>query len=203
MNLIDRDDITGLVLAGGRGSRMSGADKGLQNVKGIPMAMHTLLHLQMQVGRTMINANRNLSAYEAMGVPVWPDSIEGYIGPLAGILAGLERAETGWMITVPCDTPWFPVDLVERLADAAATAGASMAMAATSQEGPPRLQPGFCLLRVNLVESLVSFLHAGERDLEKWGAQEGAILVPFEDAEKFRGADTVEELRQLHNFRMF
>ena len=108
-------DVTGLILAGGRGSRMGGVDKGLQNFNGMPLALHTLLRLQPQVGEVMINANRNLAAYESFGVPVWPDVLADYAGPLAGFLTGLERCETRWLVTVPCDTPLFPLDLVERL----------------------------------------------------------------------------------------
>ncbi len=116
MNSISADDITGLILCGGRGSRMGGADKGLQTFNGLPLAMNALMRLGTQVGHVMINANRNLAAYESMGVPVWPDPMGDYPGPLAGWLAGLERCETPYMVTVPCDTPNFPADLVERQA---------------------------------------------------------------------------------------
>ena len=92
--MIDPDDITGLILAGGRGSRMGGVDKGLQAHLGMPLAMHALLRLAPQVGQVMINANRNLSAYESMGAPVWPDALPDYPGPLAGFLAGLEHCAT-------------------------------------------------------------------------------------------------------------
>ena len=122
--MIESNDITGLVLAGGRGSRMGGVDKGLQNFRGLPLALHTLMRLQMQVGATMVNANRNLAAYEAFGAPVWPDVLADYAGPLAGFLTGLERCETPWLLTVPCDTPLFPVDLAQRLAHAACREGA-------------------------------------------------------------------------------
>ena len=113
-----RGNITGLVLAGGRGSRMGGVDKGLQNYRGMALALHALLRLQPQVGTVMINANRNLGAYEAMGVPVWPDAMPDYPGPLAGLLTGLERCETPYLVSVPCDTPNFPLDLVARLSAA-------------------------------------------------------------------------------------
>ena len=106
--MIDTSDITGVILAGGRGSRMGGVDKGLQNFNGMPMALHTLMRLAPQVGDVMINANRNLGAYEAFGVPVWPDVLADYPGPLAGFLTALERCETPWLVTVPCDTPLFP-----------------------------------------------------------------------------------------------
>src|SRR5947209_6369262 len=117
--MIAREDITGVILAGGRGSRMGGVDKGLQNYAGMPLALATLMRLQPQVGQVMINANRNIAAYESFGVPVWPDGLADYAGPLAGFLVGLERCETPWLVTVPCDTPRFPADLVERLASAA------------------------------------------------------------------------------------
>jgi len=131
-------DITGLVLAGGRGSRMGGVDKGLQNHLGMPLALHAMLRLAPQVGHVLINANRNLAAYEAMGVPVWPDALAEYPGPLAGMLAGLEHCETPWLVTVPCDTPNFPLGLVERLAHAAVDADAEIVMAATREDGVVR-----------------------------------------------------------------
>ena len=115
MNPIEPGQITAVVLAGGRGSRMGGVDKGLQNFNGTPLALHSLLRLQMQsgglVGEVMINANRNLAAYESLGVPVWPDSIDGFAGPLAGFLTGLEHCETPLLLTVPCDSPRLPLDL--------------------------------------------------------------------------------------------
>jgi molybdopterin-guanine dinucleotide biosynthesis protein A len=135
MTPIAATDITGLVLAGGRGTRMGGVDKGLQSHLGLPLALHTLLRLQPQVGAVMINANRNLAAYEAMGAPVWPDALPDYPGPLAGMLAGLEHCETPWLLTVPCDTPGFPHDLAARLAQAAAAQDADIAMAATREGG--------------------------------------------------------------------
>jgi molybdopterin-guanine dinucleotide biosynthesis protein A len=197
MNTIAREDITGLVLAGGRGSRMGGVDKGLQNHRGMPLALHALLRLQPQVGTSMVSANRNLSAYEAMGVPVWPDSVEGYAGPLAGLLTGLEHAETPWLVTVPCDTPDFPTDLVERLAAAAAAQDAEIAMAATLEDGRLRAQPVFCLLRTELVESLVAFLRTGERKFGLWASQHRKIELPFDDAAAFFNANTPQELQQL------
>ena len=127
------EQITGLILAGGRGSRMGGVDKGLQNHHGMPLAMHALLRLAPQVGGVMVNANRNLGAYESLGVPVWPDVLPDYPGPLAGLLTGLERCETPYLVTVPCDTPHFPADLVARLARALVEADAEIAMAAADR----------------------------------------------------------------------
>jgi molybdopterin-guanine dinucleotide biosynthesis protein A len=197
MTPIATEDITGLILAGGRATRMGGVDKGLQSHRGIPLAMFTLLRLQPQVGPVMINANRNLGAYEAMGVPVWPDAQADYPGPLAGMLAGLEHCETGWLLTVPCDTPNFPDDLAARLARAAAEADADIAMAATREDGVVQVQPVFCLLKAGLMESLVAFMHGGQRKIDRWTALHRCVEVVFDDAQAFFNANTVAELQKL------
>jgi molybdopterin-guanine dinucleotide biosynthesis protein A len=194
---IARDDITGLILAGGRGRRMGGLDKGLQTWHGMPLAMHALLRLAPQVGQAMINANRNLGAYESMGVPVWPDSLPDFAGPLAGWLAGLEHCETRWLVTVPCDTPNFPPDLVARLAATLERENAQIAMAATREDGQLQVQPVFCLLESALIESLVRFLHEGGRKIDRWTAQHRCAQVLFDDAGAFANANTLEELRSL------
>jgi molybdopterin-guanine dinucleotide biosynthesis protein A len=195
--MIERDDITGLILAGGRGSRMGGVDKGLQNHRGIPLAMHALLRLAPQVGQVMINANRNLGAYESMGVPVWPDALPDYAGPLAGFLTGLERCDTGYLVTVPCDTPDFPDDLVARLAEALERDGAEIAMAATRADGALQVQPVFCLMKATLMESLVRFTQGGQRKIDRWTALHRCVEVPFDDPRAFFNANTLDELRQL------
>ena len=195
--MIDAEEVTGLVLAGGRGSRMGGADKGLQNHRGVPLALHALLRLQPQVGALLINANRNIGAYEALGAPVWPDPIDGFAGPLAGFMAGLEHCETPWLVTVPCDTPDFPQDLVARLAEAAAREGAEIAYATTLEDGREQPHPVFCLLRSELMESLVAFLHGGGRKIDAWFAQHRSVRVPFADASAFFNANTAAELAQL------
>jgi len=204
--MIDTQEITGLILAGGRGSRMGGVDKGLQNLNGMPMALHTLLRLQLQTGQVMINANRNLAAYESFGVPVWPDVLADYAGPLAGFLTGLERCETPYLATVPCDTPRFPLDLVPRLAEALEREDADIAMAAAPEQDKDgqikvRTQPVFCLLRVELLESLVDFTHKGGRKIDAWTALHKTVVVPFDqpgdDPLAFSNANTLAELKQL------
>ncbi|WP_280155689.1 molybdenum cofactor guanylyltransferase MobA [Piscinibacter sp. XHJ-5] len=194
---IEREDITGLILAGGRGSRMGGVDKGLQSHHGLPLAMHALMRLAPQVGHVMINANRNLGAYEAFGVPVWPDALPDYPGPLAGFLAGLERCETGYLVTVPCDTPHFPDDLVARLADGLIAGDAEIAMAASHGAEGVQVQPVFCLMKTTLMESLVRFTTAGQRKIDRWTAQHRCVEVVFEDELAFFNANTNDELRQL------
>ena len=197
MEAIPVEQITGLILAGGRGSRMGGVDKGLQNHLGMPLAMQALLRLQPQVGALMINANRNLAAYESMGVPVWPDALADYPGPLAGFLAGLERCETPYLVTVPCDSPNFPVDLVERLAAALVAEDAEIAMAATREDGQLQVQPVFCLMAATLMESLVAFTQGGQRKIDSWTGQHRCATVVFDDADAFFNANTLDELQRL------
>jgi molybdopterin-guanine dinucleotide biosynthesis protein A len=197
--MIDRNDITGLILAGGRASRMGGVDKGLQIYRGIPLAMHALLRLSPQVGHMMINANRNLAAYESMGVPVWPDALPDFAGPLAGFLAGLERCETQYLVSVPCDSPLFPEDLVTRLAQGLVEADADIAMAKTLEPDGEQVQPVFCLMKSTLMESLVRFTLDGGRKIDRWTAQHRCAEVLFDDAQAFVNANTLAELRQLHS----
>jgi molybdopterin-guanine dinucleotide biosynthesis protein A len=207
MNTLTQNDpgITGLILAGGRGSRMGGTDKGLQNFHGLPLALQTLMRLQLQslpLQEVLINANRNLAAYEALGVPVWPDSIDGFAGPLAGFQTGLERCETPLMLTVPCDTPLFPLDLVERLLQAMHEQDADLAMAAAREaDGTVRPQPVFCLIKTDLLESLVKFTQSGGRKIDAWTAQQRCAMVPFDlpgdSAQAFANANTLAELQQL------
>ncbi len=197
--------IPGLILAGGRGSRMGGSDKGLQNFHGLPLALQTLMRLQLQslpLQEVLINANRNLAAYESFGVPVWPDSIDGFAGPLAGFQTGLERCETPLMLTVPCDTPLFPLDLVERLYEAMDAQDADLAMAAAPEaDGTVRTQPVFCLLKTDLLESLVKFTQSGGRKIDAWTAQHRCAIVPFDlpgdSPQAFANANTLAELQQL------
>jgi molybdopterin-guanine dinucleotide biosynthesis protein A len=200
-------DITGLLLAGGRGSRMGGVDKGLQPFNGEPLALHAIRRLGPQVGRLMVNANRNLADYEAFGVPVWPDSLADYAGPLAGFLAGLEHCTTPWLLIVPCDTPLFPTDLAARLAEAVVAGNAEIAIATAPEaaEGDVvlRPQPVFCLLRADLRGSLQRYTEAGGRKVHAWTAQHRTVHVPFDrpgDApDAFFNANTLAELHALEN----
>lgn len=204
--MIGASQITGLVLAGGRGTRMGGVDKGLQNFRGTPLALNALMRLQMQegglVGDFMVNANRNLPAYEAFGHPVWPDTLADYAGPLAGFMTGLAHCETPWLLTVPCDTPLFPTDLVQRLARAFDDETTQIAMAAAREEdGQLRHQPVFCLLRVDLLDSLVAFTQAGGRKIQRWTDLHHTVVVPFDrpgdDRQAFFNANTLAELQSL------
>lgn len=191
-----REDVTGLVLAGGRGSRMGGVDKGLQTLGGVPLARIALERLAPQVGRLMLNANRHLETYAGFGIPVWPDAAADFPGPLAGFLAGLAHCETPWLATVPCDSPRFPVDLVERLA--AAVGQAPAAVAATREPGGVlQRQPVFALMHRDLAGDLAAYLAGGERRIDAWLRGHGAVQVPFDDAEAFVNVNTADELRRL------
>jgi molybdopterin-guanine dinucleotide biosynthesis protein A len=202
-HLIPQENITGLILAGGRGSRMGGVDKGLQSHQGLPMALHALMRLSPQVGAVLVNANRNLAAYESFGAPVWPDSLADYAGPLAGVLTGLEHCETPYLVTVPCDSPLFPLDFVQRLAHALEAEDAEIAMVGTRDPADPtaalQAQPVFCLMKTELIESLVRFTQSGQRKIDKWTAQHRCVLVPFDDEPAFANANTLAELQQLQN----
>ena len=198
--------MTGLILAGGRGARMGGIDKGLQNFNGTPLTLHTLMRLQMQdaepLSQIMVVANRNLSGYESFGVQVWPDSTDGFAGPLAGFLTGLERCETDLLLTVPCDSSLFPLNLAQRLLDTLISEDADISVAAAREEdGSVRAQPVFCLMRVNLLESLVKFMQSGGRKIDAWTALHKTVLVPFDTADvdprAFFNANTLEELHRL------
>lgn len=197
---IEPQDITGVILAGGRGSRMGGIDKGLQNFNGIPLALHTLMRLGPQVDSVMVNANRNLSAYESFGVSVWPDASSDFAGPLSGFLVGLERAETPYVLTVPCDSPRLPLDLAERLSRALSQSNSEIAMAADSQG---QTQPVFCLLKLELLESLVRFTQSGGRKIDAWTDPHKTIVVPFDqptdDPLAFANVNTLEDLQSLEN----
>ena len=203
---ISANDITGIILAGGRAHRMGGVDKGLQNFNGMALALHTLMRLSPQVAEVMINANRNLSAYESFGVAVWPDANADFAGPLSGFLVGLERCETPYLLTVPCDTPRFPLDLASRLAQALEANHAEIAMAAgfeTDAQGHQtiRTQPVFCLIRRELLESLVRFTHGGGRKIDAWTAQHKTTIVNFDqdtdDVFAFANVNTTQELVNL------
>lgn len=200
------DEITAVILAGGRGSRMGGVDKGLQNFNGVPLALHTLQRLSLQVGSVMINANRNLAAYEAFGVPVWLDAttLEDYAGPLAGFMTALAHCKTPYLLTVPCDTPLFPHDLASRLADALVNSQADFAVAsAPEDDGQLRPQPVFCLMGTHIQGSLQRFTQSGGRKIDAWTAQHTVVHVAFnrpgDDSCAFFNANTLAELHQLQS----
>jgi molybdopterin-guanine dinucleotide biosynthesis protein A len=193
---IEKSNITGLILAGGRGTRMGSVDKGLQLFRGIPMAMHALMRLDSQVGQVLVNANQNLAAYESFGVPIVTDLHGGYAGPLAGLHAGLCACETDYLVTVPCDVPLFPVNLVEELLTALEQEQADLAVAYTQAQA----HPVFTLMRSDLNEHLDAFLKTGQRKIDIWYASLKVAKVPFDSqADRFMNVNTIQELHELQS----
>lgn len=199
---IHRAEITGIILAGGRGSRMGGIDKGLQLFKDTPLIQHAIDRLQPQVGPLLINANRHLEVYQAYGLPVLADDLADFAGPLAGFLVGLTHCKTPYLATVPCDTPGFPADLIGRLAQALACADADIAMVSSPDAGGVLVhQPVFCLLKRELLTSLQAFTHEGGRKIGAWATQHILVRVPFnltnDRPDAFYNANTAADLLQL------
>ncbi|MET0961571.1 MAG: molybdenum cofactor guanylyltransferase MobA [Noviherbaspirillum sp.] len=192
---MNNEQITGLILAGGRGTRMGHVDKGLQNFRGAPMALHVMMRLQPQVGELMINANQNLGPYESFGLPVWPDEMQGYAGPLAGIQTGLIHCTTDYMVTAPCDSPFLPTDLVERLAQGMLDADADLAVAVTGEGEQRQPHPVFCMMKASLLQHLSEYLRGGGRKVDAWYALLKTVEVHFEDEAAFRNINTVAELK--------
>jgi molybdopterin-guanine dinucleotide biosynthesis protein A len=189
-----RESITGVVLAGGLGRRMgadgAGDDKGLRPFRGRPMAAHVIERLAPQVGALAINANRNVEAWRAFGWPVFGDRIAGFAGPLAGLHAAMWHATTPWLVTAPCDSPFLPPDLVERLARALVEADAQVAVARTGAQP----QPVFALVDRALRDHLEAFLATGRRRIDAWYAPLRVVEAAFEDEAAFRNINTADEL---------
>jgi molybdopterin-guanine dinucleotide biosynthesis protein A len=191
------EDITGVVLAGGKGRRMSsdgaGVNKALTLFAGKPMVAHVIERLGPQVGELVLNINQDRPLFEQFELPLITDAVSGFAGPLAGLHAGLSHAKTDWVITAPCDSPFVPTDLVNRLAQAASDEQAELAVVST--EG--RSQPVFTLVRRSLTENLAAFLADGGRKIDAWYAPLSVAIVPFENADAFRNINTPEDLARF------
>jgi molybdopterin-guanine dinucleotide biosynthesis protein A len=185
--------ITGLVLAGGQGRRMGGVDKGLQPLRGRPMVEWVIERLAPQVDEVIVNANANLERYAALGRRVVSDAIGGFAGPLAGLHAGLAAARHPLLVTVPCDSPFLPADLVARLADALEREGCDLAVAKTGDQP----HPVFSLVRAAVLPHLTAFLEAGGRKIDAWYATLKVVEVAFDDeADAFSNINTRAELAE-------
>jgi molybdenum cofactor guanylyltransferase len=189
-----REAITGLVLCGGRGTRMGGVDKALLPWQGGTLVAHALARLRPQVATLAVNTHRPSALYDELGVPIWPDEADDHPGPLAGWLAALRRMPTDWLLTVPCDTPGFPPDLALRLAGAwQADPAARLAVVATADG----LQPVFALVHRSLEAPLAQALAQGQRGVGRFAQAQGAAVVHFDDSAAFADADTPEDLARL------
>ena len=194
----DRALITGIVLAGGLGRRMSddgaGRDKALARFRGRPMVAHVIERIGPQVGSLLVNANRNLACHAAFGHPLVPDLLDGYAGPLAGLHAGMRAARTPWVATVPCDSPFLPHDLVARLWQGLRDAPGGAAQLAVARTGA-QPHPVFILASRGLLPSLETFLASGRRRIDAWYAALDFVEIDFADAAAFRNINTPEDLR--------
>lgn len=190
---IPRTDITGVILAGGRGQRLDGADKGLLVVDDRPLIERVIEALRPQVGNLIINANRNLDRYAIYGLPVVADVVGDHYGPLAGILSAMRLAQTPWLACVPCDAPILAPDLIERLS---AVSAAETEVSAACSDG--HWQPVFALLRCSLANELESYLKNGGRKVETWYRQRRLAQADFSEAPMmFQNINTREDLQKL------
>lgn len=188
------EKVTGVILAGGLGRRMGGIDKGLQDLRGRPMAAWVVERLAPQVDELLINANQNGERYAAFGYPVVADRIAGFAGPLAGLHSALSTASHPLVATAPCDSPFLPADLVARLSAALATAGAELAVARTFAQ----VHPVFCLCRRTLLPHLTAFLESGGRKIDLWYSTLQVVEVAFDDeADAFENINTRDELARF------
>jgi len=169
--------VTGLVLAGGLARRMGGADKGLVPLAGRPMVEHVVDALRPQVGTILLSANRNLERYAALGYPVIADALDGYQGPLAGLATALRQHTTAFLVTVPCDAPLLPADLVRRLLAACEASDADVAVASDGE----RQQSVFLLVRARVAPALESYLAGGGRKVDAWLSRVRAAVADFSD----------------------
>ena len=188
------EEVTGLVLAGGKSTRMGGRAKGLLPLRGEPLIAHVIARLRPQVGSLLLSANG--PDYAACALPVVADALPGHLGPLAGLHAGLRACETPWLVTAPCDAPFLPDDLVTRLAAAAypirgISSSQCRLLVARSTHG---IEPGFMLCHASMTDDLERWLRDGGRKVQDWLAAAGAAEVRFDNAAAFANINTPEEL---------
>lgn len=179
------------------GRRMGSVDKGLQLIHGQPMVRHVLHRVQPQVGKVMINANRHLDDYQSFGVPICSDSISGYAGPLAGIHAALLHTDMPYLVSVPCDSPLLPNDLVSRLSVAMSEHNADAAVVVTGNGEQRQRHPVFLLLKSDVRSSLEHYLSNGGRKVDDWLASLNCVDVPFDDEAAFTNVNTPEDIQAL------
>ena len=198
MSAITRNEITGIILAGGLGSRMGRVNKGLQLLHGEPMVMHILRTLSPQVASVMINANHNLADYEQFNQVIHHDVFPDFVGPLAGIHVGLKNCTTKYLLSVPCDAPFLPTNLVTKLVRSLEEEKADLAIAFTKEKNLPQFHPVFCLMNSNLCSHLENFIQQGGRKVTQWQSTVKVANTYFEDAEKFQNINHLEELNNAN-----
>lgn len=191
-----REDITAVILAGGKARRMGGEDKGLIELNGRPLLDYIISGLRPQVGTILVNANRNLARYREFGYPVVEDILGDYFGPLVGMATGMQSAATPLLVSVPCDSPFIPADLVETLYHALGESGAEISVAHDGN----RLQPVYALLRCQLLPDLLAYLNDGGRKIDTWYGQHNMVTADFSTGpDVFLNLNTPEDRQQLEN----
>lgn len=187
----DCHDICALLLAGGRGQRMGGQDKGLLNLSGYPLVIHALKKIRPQVTEVLLSANRNHGLYRDWGFSVIPDKEE-YLGagPLAGLYAGLTHATSSLVLSLPCDSPFFPDTLPYRLSRALSTQDAEIAFPVSDGHS----HQAFLLCRTNLKDSLKKYLDSGQRHVLGWVQSHRYVKVRFTNGDNFLNINTPEDL---------
>lgn len=189
-----KENITALILAGGKGRRLGGADKGKVKFNGKCLIEHVIAAIKPQVATVIINANRHLDDYSLYGYQVISDNLAGFQGPLAGYASGLQAISTPYMVVVPCDGPWIYKDLVCRLAKTMASQNAEISVAHDGQ----RMQPVYCLLGRTLLPSLEEFLSQGGRKIDKWYTCHAVALADFSDIPNcFYNVNTRQDITEL------
>ena len=191
-------EITGLILAGGRAQRMGGIDKGLIPFMGKPLIEQAIARLSPQVKTILINANRNHDRYAEYGHAVIADKHPDFAGPLAGFAAGLEHCKTEYLLSVPCDSPVFPLNLSERLLEEMISTQSDLVYASSiDPAGISWTQPVFCLMRRSVQQSLQAFLDQGGRKIDRWFEALPSSTIVFADDAAFANTNTPEELQAL------
>ena len=196
--MITANQITGLILAGGRAQRMGGIDKGLIPFHGKPLIELAISRLKSQVNSILINANRSITKYSHYGYPVLMDETPDFSGPLAGFSVGLKHCKTSFLLTSPCDSPLLPTDLAEKMAIELEQNNLELVYASSREvSGKIWAQPVFCLMRSDLQESLNVFLSKGDLKIDHWFKDLRSGTVVFDDAQAFSNVNTPEELEAL------
>lgn len=198
MSVITRNKITGIILAGGLGTRMGRVNKGLQLLHGEPMVMHILQTLSPQVASIMINANHDLADYEQFNQVIHRDIFPDFVGPLAGMHVGLKNCTTQYLLSVPCDAPFLPIDLATKLALSLENEKADIAIAFTKENDRPQHHPVFCLMKSTLCSHLEKFIQQGGRKVKEWQSTLKVANTYFEEAEKFQNINHLEELKSAN-----
>jgi molybdenum cofactor guanylyltransferase len=186
--------ISAIILSGGRATRMDGVDKGLVLLQNKPLIQHVIRRLKPQVNEILINANREITQYQAFGYPVPQDENEEFIGPLAGFSLGLLHAKHDYVLTVPCDSPLLPLDLAQRLYASLQQSRTDIAVASSDEN----VHPVFCLMKKSVLPSLTDYLASGERKVSTWQKNQKYAEVDFSDcARAFTNLNTFEDLSAL------